>query len=215
MDFDKYRPGIPEEIKGFAKQFAKSYGLGLIKPKFYSPDLGKMSDEQAYYDLDSDKKSVFGLPIFDQVTFDPLEYTDDNGTNVNLSVPLTLDIAIIELNQTKNIVKTARAGKNGTIKEYMGLGDYQMQITGWLVNPIATANPEDLTRQFESYMRAPVDLKVNSLFLSYFNIYNVVIESYKVKQLTGQRNVFEYEISCSDESPFEIKYSKEQTIAMF
>jgi len=215
IDPGKYRPGIPEEIKGFLKQFGKSYGLGLIKPKLFLPDARAMEDEQGIYLLDADKTSVFGLPVFDIVQFDPVSYTDENGAEINIGAPLTLDIAIIEINQAKNIVKTARSGKNGTIKEYMGLGDYNINIKGWLVNPIATANPDILTREFQAYMKAPTDLKINSTFLSYFDIYNVVIESYRVSQLTSQRNVFEYEINCSDESPFEIKYSQERSIAMF
>lgn len=211
----KFQSALPEELKGFAKQFAKSYGLGLIKPKLFLPRTERMALEQSFIDDDTEATSWFGLPVFDTVMFEPLEYTDEDGNDVNLDVPLRLDVAVIEINQAKNIVKTPRAGKNGTIKEFMGLGDYNITIRGWLVSEIATDHPEQTTKEFYQFCKAPKEIKVSSVFLSYFDIYTIVIESFTVRQMEGTRNIFEYEITASDETPFEIQYNKENSIAMY
>lgn len=212
---NKFQRALPEELKGFAKQFAKSYGLGLLKPKLFLPRAERMALEQSFEKDEAEATSWFGLPVFDTVIFEPLEYTDDEGNDVTLDVPLQLDIAVIEVNQAKNIVKTQRAGKNGTIKEFMGMGDYNITIRGWIVTEVATAHPDQTTKEFHQFCKAPKEIKVGSLFLSYFDIYTIVIESFTVRQLEGKRNIFEYEIVASDETPFEIQYNKEKTIAMF
>lgn len=212
---NKFQPALPEELKGFAKQFAKSYGLGLLKPKLFLPRTDRMALEQSFVKDDAEGTSWFGLPIFDTVLFEPLEYTDDDGNDVTLDTPLILDIAVIEINQAKNIVKTQRAGKNGTIKEFMGLGDYSINIKGWLTTELATAHPDQTTKEFYQFCKAPKELKVSSVFLSYFDIYTIVVESFQVRQMEGTRNIFEYEINAVDETPFEIQYNKEKTIAMF
>ena len=212
---DKFKRALPKEFISLTKNIGKGYGLGLLKPKLFQVRGDRMNLEQSHVVDDAEKTSWFGLPVYDTVLFEPLEYTDDDGNTVSLDVPLTLDIAIIEINQAKNIVKTQRAGKNGTIKEYMGLGDYNINIKGFLVSEVAGAHPDQTTKEFHAFCKAPKEIKVSSNFLSYFDIYTIVVESFNVRQVEGMRNVFEYEITASDETPFEIQYNKEKQIAMF
>ena len=67
--------------------------------------------------------SSLGTPVFSDMLL--RENQDDEG--------IYIDTLIITINQSKNIVKTPIEGRNGTIKEFISDGDYQITITGALV----------------------------------------------------------------------------------
>jgi len=200
-------------LQNQAKLIIKGAGLSLIKPKLFNVNVSKMAEEGNAFDPSVptesyDKKSLFGTPIFDIVTIQQFSYEDDNGKTVSVA-ELSLDLALIEVTKPKNIVKTMIAGRNGTVKEYMGDGDYQITIRGVLTSDLAFSAPQDLIRHFNDVTKSPIELKVESNFLSYLDIYTIVIEDSKITQREGARNIVDYELQCVSETPFEIKFEND------
>lgn len=199
---------IKKELQGQAKLMLKGFGLGLLKPKLFNADFQKMAlEQQSYEQIDLvgyDKKGgLFGNPIWDTVTLITPNYTDDNGVNIGSS-RLVLDIALIEISNDRNIVKTKIAGRNGTIKEYMSDGDFDINIKGSLVNDLANTPPIDLIKTFNFVASCPEAVTVESNLLSYFSVFYISIDKPRIKQREGTRNVFDFELNCVSDEPFDL-----------
>jgi Domain of unknown function (DUF6046) len=194
--------------QGQAKLIIKGFGLGLLKPAFYNIDV--FSDKalkEATERIEGDKninQSMFGLPVFDTLEFDKLDYEDLDGNKPHID-PLTLGTVLIEISQSKNIVTTSIQGRNGTVKEYISDGDYQIMIKGVLVGFGNEVNPQDLKSQLIAFCKAPVEFAVASNLFEGFGIKSIVIKDYNFPQIEGQRNTVPFELTCLSDQPIELK----------
>lgn len=205
----------PPNPTGQAELIIKSAGLTFIKPKFFRVDTDTIFKEQdainaAIFDSNetlSDSRSKFGLPIFDDVLFEFLQYTSNDNRQVIVN-PFSMGTALCEVSMARNIIKTAVAGRNGTVKEYMSDGDFNIVIRGVLASQFQNIPPKDSMNQLLGFCNSPVEFDVTSNFLAYFGIYTLVIDSYNFQQLEGKRNVIGFELNCFSDTPIEIKGSK-------
>lgn len=209
------KKGIPKlipvshELAGAAALITKNAALTLVKPKFFTIDTTRMTDEQSANQpgvgiYNYDKISIFGLPIFDTIKFEAISYTDFENIQQNVG-ELVLEIALFEIDLPRNIIRTRVTGRNGTIKEYMSDDDYEIKITGSLVNELANIPPEQLIRSLLKIVKSQIEVPVSCTILSYYDIFNIVITHAKFIQRAGYRNVFDFELQCISETPFEIK----------
>ncbi len=212
-------------IKGQAELILKTAGgaaaktaihAAFVNYKEIAKEQGDASLGAVAYDL---KKSKFGMQIFDSFSFNctsanPIIYTasaEFGGANIVLAAPFTFETALIEVNQTKNIVKTSISGMNGTVKEYISDGDFIINLKGVIVGEVANQRPDVIyLDKFMEYLRAPLALPVTCTFLNEFNINNVVIESYKYGQREGARNVIDIEINMISDTAIVLSTSSEQ-----
>lgn len=199
---------LKKEAEGKAKQILKGAGLALLKPKFFNIDLERVGKENLSYEqaeqIGYDKIGVLGLPVWDTVTLISPAYVRDDG----LSVPIqriTFDIALLEINNSKNIVKTSIAGRNGTIKEYMSDSDMDVTIKGSLFSELDNTPPINELKTFKSICSAPSSIKVESNLLLLFDVFDLVIEAPYIKQRQGQRNIIDFELKCCSDIPFELQ----------
>lgn len=205
----------PPNPAGQAELIAKSFGLTFLKPKFFKVDTDTMFTEQdainaAILDSNetkSDSRSKFGLPVFDDILFEQVDYTSNDGKDIRVS-PFSVGTALCDVTMTRNIVKTQIAGRNGTVKEYMSDGDYQINIKGVLASLYQNVTPKASVNQLLGFCNAPVQINVTSNFLAYFGIYTIVIDNYTFNQMEGKRNVIAFELQCFSDMPIEIKGSK-------
>lgn len=200
---------VPVNLLGQANQIIRSNAASIIKPKLLIVDYDRMLEETAVNNIGSgtysaDKAGVFGLPVFDVVKLQGLTYTDFEDKEITLP-DFTLDIALIEVSQTRNIIRTPITGANGTRKEYISDGDYEIKIVGNLINKLANIPPADLIKSLNAFCKAQVEIAVESGILSYLDISSIVIAESRFKQVQGFRNVIDYELMCYSETPFEIK----------
>lgn len=134
-------------------------------------------------------------------------------TVVTLQMPtgesLEIDDIVINLSRQKQIIKTALTGLDGTIKEYICQGDYDISMTLGIVatdvnGAIIDEYPEEGVREVKKFLDLNEQLKVQSPFLDLFDISRIVITGYSLKQSTeSNRQVIEIK-ALSDED-FEIR----------
>lgn len=195
----------PREIANQTKLIVKSFALAALKPRLYNAPIISDDEFDALTTGDLNRGySDFGLPTFDILTFNQLNYTSLDNKSISIN-QLDLGIALIDINQSKNIVTTAIQGRNGTIKEYVSDGDYIMNIKGVLVGFGQDVYPEDDVRQLRDFLNAPVSIQVSSTILNRWNITDIVVSNFTIRQEEGQRNVVPFEINALSETPFEIK----------
>jgi len=162
--------------------------IQAIKGGAYSILLGGVEAEEAI------GKSDFGTPVMDRLELAPLNddgtqrsYIDLEGNQIFFG-PISIPTVILEVNQSKNIVKESIQGRNGTVKEYVSDGDYIINGRGVISNK-DNIIPLDNLRVFKEIMQVPQQIEVVSQYLNeIFEINQMVIESFSMPQIEGVRN---------------------------
>jgi hypothetical protein len=197
--------------KGQAALIVKAGGLAFVKPRFFDSldsEVMVLQDQAREEGRDGIASGYFGLPIFDVLTMEGFSYTTLEGNNITVDT-LKLGVALCDVTQSKNIVTTAIQGRNGTIKEYISDGDYQINIKGVVATVAQDYYPDDDVRFLKAFLDAPVSFKVASTYLNRLGIYDVVVNNYTLNQSEGMRNVQYFDINCFSEKPFELQSQSE------
>lgn len=107
----------------------------------------------------------------------------------NANNKLVMNDAIIAISRSKNIVTTQMVGMDGTVKEYISMGDYNLNIVVGVVavkdGVIVDEYPKDGLETLRGFFDMNRTLKVESEFLKIFDINQIVIKSFSVSQDTA------------------------------
>ncbi|HVW98854.1 MAG TPA: DUF6046 domain-containing protein [Candidatus Babeliaceae bacterium] len=159
--------------------------------------------------------SDLGTPYYSDLTIKGGSYTDNNGKT--LQYPgLQLVTVVMTVNQAKNIITTSIQGMDGTVKEYIGMGDYEVTING-IITPtqqVGTTNvpangvyPKNDVTTLKKILDAPVALEVTSWYLQMLGIYNLVVKDYNIPQIQGGYSQQPFTIRALSDKPIEILIS--------
>ena len=186
-------------------QILHTHGLNALKRTFLNLGTPPSEDEPDGY-------SKLGTPIFDTVT---LYGNGNNGdiTYYDLTLQkevtvakMTIDIALVTCTKVVNIVKTNVVGANGTVKQYINLGDYGIEIKGIFTSEIANTRPDDLIRQLHKITSSTSEVNIASSLLTLFGVTCIVFEGEQTfAQDESQRDVQKFTINAISEQPFTIK----------
>lgn len=169
-------------------------GLGGLKPTRFPDQAGEAAPYLHGSGEDVKLTSWFGTPVFADVRFSATEDTPE----------FQLESVLVEVTQTKNIVTTAIQGRNGTVKEYINDGDYQVKLRGLLSTPRSYSYPVAGVRQLLQILQKKEALEVVSDYLRLFNVYNLVVVSYSLPQVEGFQNTQVFDIDCLSDQPIEL-----------
>lgn len=176
--------------------------------ELYAKVFGISGTEITYDGLDTSGASVatasalLGLPVYDKVI---LKYLDK-------TYPLP-DSPMIDIAASKSIVTTPIKGRNGTVKEYISIDDYQITIRGVLINYENDNYPELMVQKLHAVFKADMEMQVTSALLNLLDIHYLVIKDIKFPEVEGYRNMQPYVLQCLSDMPLElvIKDAKNQT----
>jgi hypothetical protein len=155
-------------------------------------------------------KSSLGTPVFSDITLgDKINPNNnqwkDNDGKLQSFTPMTFYTVLLSVSIPKRIVMTEIQGRPGTIKEYIGMGDYQVTING----VITGANghyPKDEVRNLNKIISAPIAIVVTSWYLQNLNIHNLVINSgSEISQDEGGYSYQQFSIPAVSDFPVELK----------
>lgn len=207
-------------------QAAFEYGLSQV----YIPGVNHYTEDtnilinQSKSMFSEVPKSALGTPVFSQLKFTTTKdasnpiYTNTNEIDIIHEFPI--DCCLFTVSQEKNIVKTAIQGRNGTIKEYIGDGDYSINIKG-IINGKFNMNysyskkdtgqkahenvyPYYEVKNLLQFLRQPKELAIDVPFLNeMFGIMHIVIESYDFPQNEGGYGYQSFSINAvSDQTTY-------------
>ncbi|KAA9041611.1 hypothetical protein FW778_06210 [Ginsengibacter hankyongi] len=128
--------------------------------------------------------SPLGTPVMQDITFGSVLYTDQNTGRQRTTKPLTLINILFSCSMTKNIVRTSIPGRNGTIKEFVGLDDWQIKINGLIVGGNGH-HPADEIIALKNQLIANVPIPVICAYLNNLDINNIVIKDITFEQEAG------------------------------
>lgn len=147
-------------------------------------------------------KSSLGTPVFTDLTFDPIRYELGDGT-IRRVPQITMQTVLMTVSQSKNIVLTQIQGRDGTVKEYIGMGDYDVTING-IITGANQHYPIDEVYALKQMLDAPVPLVAVSWYLQNLDIYNLVVKDYAFDQEPGGYSKQMFTINCYSDTPIEL-----------
>lgn len=154
-----------------------------------------------------DTMDKLGIPWLTSVSFN---YKDKE--------PFEFEECIMTLNLEKNIVSTPLQGRNGTIKEYVTQGDFNITMAAAVSNyqdggqgSSITEYPQEKIKDLKAYLDIEDSIVVHSQFLDYFGIQSVVIQKYSLTQETHS-NRQSISITMLSDTPYEIKLKQEKDV---
>lgn len=155
-------------------------------------------------------------PLAEEQQFFPLRLSIDNG-NTYFLLPYEPMVTISGKNEIikRNVAKwTPDYSKDffGTVKERWAKGDYEIQITGFLMGSLLTGNVEDCFPK-DDFMKlndllSNAKLKVLCEPLHLLGIDYLAVESFTFPFTKGE-NVQAYDIKCSSDAPYSLLITEE------
>lgn len=102
---------------------------------------------------------------------------------------LVINDAVCSVSGSKNIVSTRMVGMDGTVKEYIDEGDYQVNITAGIVavrdGVIVDEYPAEGLAELRAFLDSREPIDVHSAFLEIFDINSIVVQSFSATQNTA------------------------------
>lgn len=154
-----------------------------------------------------------GVKVIDSLTMAFPDFTTDKGEFFP-GQSINIQNVMMNISQKKNIVKTAIAGAEGRVKQYISLDDYDIDFFGKIVGYdngdgqggsfVPGERPEIAIRNFVNFMTAPTAVEVGCDFLELANITNGVIDNFKLTQEVGKLDNQSFKFRLLSDKPFEI-----------
>ena len=152
--------------------------------------------------------SQLGTPVFDNLVFESGSFL--NAQNDNIAYEgMTINTVLFDVRQSKNIVKTFINGRNGSIKEFVSDGDFDVTMRLVLVSDFQNVYPEAEVNTLKNILKVPDSIKVTSKYLNRLGIFELVITDYSLPQREGFYHMQLAQINAISETPFEIRKREE------
>lgn len=199
-----FKPNAEQLARGTAVHLAFRFGMQTGEPFKPSEYIGNEGNPTL-----SELKELEGQTWLTSLA---LRYVDVNKKVVKEFI---FNECLISLNMEKNIVTTALQGRNGTIKEYVSDGDYNISIDAGVSTYTIEQNgeyhidyPKDAVKELKDILSLPEMLEVQSDFLEIFGIKSAVVKAFSLQQETHS-NRQSINIQMLSDEPYEIKLKEE------
>lgn len=150
-----------------------------------------------------ERSSATGNPIFMPLYFEPVIYIGPNEVEIELK-GMFIPCAIVEFTMNKRIVTTSLTSSKfqGDINEQEGIGNWDIDIKGMLIGD--NRYPEDLVKNWLSYMKCPQAVGINHELFRILDIYNVVFTKPALQNKQGFEHIQPFTVSCISDTPVEL-----------
>ncbi|WP_233860992.1 DUF6046 domain-containing protein [Tenacibaculum piscium] len=190
-------PNVTNLAKGTAVHLAFKFGMQTAKPFKVSDSVGNEGSPNF-----NEIEDLLGQR---RLTTLAVKYGDKT---------IEIEECILSVSQEKNIVTTPLQGRDGTIKEFISDGDYNItaeiavsnynQIGGDENDQSAFDYPKEKLKALVSFLKLKDTIDVDSDFLKFFGIESAVVQSYNLVQETHS-NRQSLQIQLLSDVPYEIK----------
>jgi hypothetical protein len=147
--------------------------------------------------------STLGTPVVADIVFQGGAYTDDETGRVVTFAEVTLATVLVTVSQPKRIIRTEIQGRDGSVKEYIGMDDFQVSVNGIITGTNGTF-PFQEVAALHKILRAPITIPVVSAYLQLFDIFNLVISDYAFDQEPGGYSKQNFTINSISDKPVEL-----------
>lgn len=167
------------------------------------PDSGKYNIPQGPARDENISVSQLNTPVYSDINFLPKSYTDNQG-RVITTPGQVYDAVLITVSQTKKIIRTEIQGRDGTVKEYIGMDDYQVVING-IITAANGVHPTDDIATLRKILTAPVAIDVACAYLQNLGIQSLVVLDFTLEQQAGGYSYQTFSITAVSEVPQQLR----------
>lgn len=174
----------------------------IVTPSFIKSPEREYSKIESFEGDPALYASKLGTPVVIDLTFGGFPYFETVAGNEveRYSDPLTLVTVLCHVHQSKNIVQTSIPYRDGTIKEYIGLGDYEITIEGKITGENGKM-PEQEIQALHRILKAKATIPITNRWLNLLGIFYIVVKDYNLPQQPGGISYQDFSIEClSDET---------------
>lgn len=195
-------PRTEQQAKDAGRLIIRSFGLQFLKTELYKQGMPVASEkDQPLY-----KSSMLGTPVFSDLSIQETSYR--SGDRILTTPAISFETVLFNVMQRKNIVVTPVQGRNGTVKEYISDGDYQISIRGVITGPNGKYPKDEEIQSVKTLFQkliAPIALDVDSWFLAQFGIYSIVVSDFSFPQFEGVQSSQAFEIQAISDIPLDLQ----------
>ncbi len=148
--------------------------------------------------------SSIGTPVFADLEILAGSYETNTPGVVKSFEAVKFAAVLITVNQAKKIIKTEIQGRDGTVKEYIGMDDYEVSINGVITGTNGT-RPVEQIAALKKIIDAPIALDVVSAYLQALGINQIVIDNCFWDQQEGGYAYQTFSINASSDVPQELR----------
>jgi len=194
-----------------AQFIISGFGMVSLNPKIYKP-IGKYpntstgeytpqttNDAERLDNTLPQQYSWLGTPVFTNLEI------KDPGTGLSI----VIDQILMDVNMTKNIVKSKVQGLSGTVKEFISNGDFSITMRGALHHINQKEYPVNDMNTLVRLLYINNELDVVSDFLGLFRVFHVVVTGFRFPQKAGSQNMQLFEIKCLSDEPIQLKIDEQ------
>lgn len=176
----------------------KTFGISAIQTSIYKGKITPTVEDEPLKTRFQGR--TLSTPVFSDLQFDNI--TLPNGAEITHIFPI--DTVLFSVTQTKNIIKTPISGRDGTIKEYIGMGDYNINVKGVIAGGRGRYPVEAVDNLLE-FLNYNQSIKIYSKYLNErFNIDEIVITDFDIAQDEGGYSQQKFEFNALSDYPVEI-----------
>ena len=178
---DQKFPGKDDRLGETPTAFSVNKPMGNQDLTFDENAVGIWSDRDPAY-----KKSYLGVGNKGKIAENiVLTFIDGGGYDTGLKVNFEFERCLISVKQNKNIVETLIMGKNGSIKEYIGLKDYEVKLEAILFGKNGQF-PADKVEALNKYLQYGQVIPVTCNYLNdFFNINYILVKDFDINMEIG------------------------------
>jgi phage protein U len=162
---------------------------------------------------EAELQSYLGTPILMGIEIGQKSYTIREGgvqktlTFGGIQLPPT---SLMTLNRAKKIVTSSIAGRDGEVTEYMGMADWSIKIQGLLFKHQTSSKgnrqpPMEELYELRQLNEAKTSLPIYNKVCERLGIYEIIILSCDIQQVTAMPGVLQFSLDCKSEQAFELK----------
>ena len=148
--------------------------------------------------------TMFGTPVIDQVVL-KLNIDTPIGQELTGTDYVKFESVLVTVNQQRNIVKTPIQGRNGTVKEYISDGDYDITIDGIITSTNPNLTPLEEMENIISLLKVPNELVIVSEYIALFKVQYIVVDNYNFAQVEGSVNQIKFSLKLISDEPIELQ----------
>lgn len=132
-------------------------------------------------------------------------YEDAKGRIVTFP-EIKLESALVTVSQAKKIINTEIDGQDGTVTEYIGMGDYEVNLNG-IFTGANGVEPIQQKIDLKKMLDAPIPIDVVCPQLQTLGIHQVIVTNYEIPQDEGGISYQRFSISFISHIPKILKIS--------
>lgn len=178
----------------------RTYNL-LNLPSILPPQTNQFDGKIKSYTKDKSTLplSPLGTPVMQDITFKSVTYTDFITGYQRVTNDLIFQTVLLTVSQSKKIITTEIQGRDGTVKEYIGMDDYAITVNG-IITGTNGQNPTNEIIALKNMLKARVAIPVVNAYLNNLEIFNIVVKDFTLDQEPGGYSKQNFTINCMSDA---------------